>query len=135
MIVAMFCGCTPEGYIAPPGEIALRYDSKSDTQYFFVLDNRSAQAVEIDGTKRFWTVLTPSHTFGCNGGYKVGDAPLEYVVDNYTFPRELFRILPDTRKRLAVERSEYSPRRRGETCQIELIRNAKVVVTSDSFSP
>jgi hypothetical protein len=138
MLVAVLSGCAPRGGNAPQGQIALRYDGKSDSQYFFLFENRSALPVYVEGWKRhFWTDVMPSHTFGCNGGDKTGNAQVESWVSNNLFSDQVFQILPDARTRMAIERAEYTSQlpHRGERCRIELITKGKITFASDDFSP
>ena len=130
MAVAVLLGCAPSGPIAPPGQITLSYKDKSDSRYFFVLDNHSAQAIYLRGTKGFWTGAVPSHSLTCTGS-----ASSETEAENYIQGDSIFSILPEERLRLSIDKGGSLARHKGGVCYVQLLSENHALIRSDEFEP
>jgi hypothetical protein len=65
----LLLACHPVGNVAQPGEIALAYDHASQSELFFILENRSAQAIHVRGTKGISADVAPVDiAIICSGG-------------------------------------------------------------------
>jgi hypothetical protein len=120
------------GPITPPGQITFSYNGKSDSKYFFLLDNRSAQAIYLRGTKGFWTDLVPWHTTTCQGG-----ASALTESDNSILGDSISRISPGQRLRVAIGKDELVMRHIGGHCSVQLHSENQdhVSIKSNEFEP
>jgi hypothetical protein len=131
--VAVLPGCTPQGGpIDPQGKVTLSYSGSSDSKYFFVLDNRSEQAIYLRGTKGFWTDLVPWHTTTCQGG-----ASALTESENSILGDSISRILPEQRLRVAIGKDESLMRHIGGHCSVQLHSENQdhVSIESSEFEP
>jgi hypothetical protein len=106
------------GPITPPGQITLSYSGGSDSSYFFVLDNRSAQAIYLRGTRGFWIGVIPSDTvMSCTGGISA-----KTEADNSPY-RDLggIKVSPEERLRLTVAKNAVTARHKGGECYVQLL--------------
>jgi len=118
--------------ITPPGQITFSYNGRSDSKYLFVLDNRSAQAIYLRGTKGFWTGFVPSHTTTCQGG-----ASALTESENSILGDSISRILPEQRLRVAIGKDESLMRHIGGHCSVQLHSENQdhVSIESNEFEP
>src|ERR1700730_18667579 len=120
------------GAITPPGQITFSYNGRSDSKYFFVLDNRSAQTIYLRGTKGFWTDLVPWHTTTCQGG-----ASALTEAENSTLGDSISRILPEQRLRVAIGKDASLMHHKGGHCSVQLYSENQdhVSIKSIEFEP
>lgn len=134
--VVVLVACQGPSLIGPPGEITLTYTGESDTNFFFVLENRSAQPINFLASKTFlkgvmpWNttmVCTPQNHASVEGsnspplGY--GDKP-----DN-------IRVLPEGRLRLRIDKEDTALRFKDGNCHLQLRLANSAFIESKAFQP
>jgi hypothetical protein len=133
--VNLLAACKPSEPIGPPGQVTLSYSGASDSEFLFVLENRSAQEILLPVSKSFWSGVKP---WGSGLGCLAEDS--SYVSSIWpSFDgrerREIVKVSPEGRLQLEVDKGEFSaPRYRGP-CHVVLTMQNDTTIQSNNFKP
>jgi hypothetical protein len=139
-VVGLFLlACHPAENVAQPGEIALAYDHASQSELFFILENRSAQAIHLRGTQEISADVTPVDiAISCSGGksqsYDDSGFPL---VDSAGTPLPSIPIAAGEQVDLQIGGAYYNAaaaHRRG-SCSVRLRLQDRTEIESKQFKP
>lgn len=133
----VLAACKPSEFIGPPGQVSLSYAGKSQSEFLFVLENRSAQEILLPAVKSFWSVKPWGSGLGCSDPQSSGVyvssiwPPFESAGE-----RKIVRVLPQGSLKLRVNEDEFSePRYRGAKCTLTITLENSESIRSKEFVP
>jgi hypothetical protein len=139
VVGSLLLACHPVGHVAQPGEIALTYDNASQSELFFILENRSAQAIHVRGTKNISADVAPVDiAIFCAGGksqsYDDSGFPL---VDSAGTPLPKIPIAAGEQVHLQIGGAYYNAAaaHRGGSCSVRLRLQDRTEIESKQFKP
>jgi hypothetical protein len=65
----------------------------------------------------------------------MGGASSKAEAENYILGDKTFRILPEERLRVTIEKGESSTRHKGEICYVQLLPENQRLIRSNEFAP
>jgi hypothetical protein len=125
--------CQPTALTGPLGKITLRYDGATDSNLFFVLENRTDHEIHFRGTRRFWGHTKPALAdiqCGSDGPRVIYNL---FGLDGFKiFEPGVIHLSPDERVRLSLDGEN---RAKGLTCRlsISIDLDTKLNFISDEF--
>jgi hypothetical protein len=137
-VVGLFLlACHPVEHVAQPGEIALAYDHASQSELFFILENRSAQAIHVRGAKGISADVAPVDiAIMCSGGrsqsYDDSGFPL---VDSAETPLPYLAVAAGEQVRVRIGGAYYNAAaaHRGGSCSVRLRLQDRTEIESEQF--
>lgn len=134
-LAATVAACQPSAPLGPPGQVTLSYSGASDSEFIFVLDNRSAQEIFLSVSKSFWSGVKPWGSVGClakDSSYEANNWP---PLDGGNH-REIINVPPEGRLQLRVDKGDFAaPRYRAGPCGLVLQTENHVIIRSNDFKP
>lgn len=127
--------CKPSAPHGIPGQITLSYSGATDSWIGFVLENRSAQAITLRATKKFWTGVIPWDTaMECRpANSSIVDENPFALMDGGQF--QSISISPGEQMRLSIEKDAFSRRNKDSHCRLRLRLQNAAVIESNDFGP
>jgi len=134
--VVVLVACKGPGLTGPPGEITLSYDGASDTDFFFMLENRSTQPTLFPATKTLGKGVMPwNTTMVC---MPPNHTPLEGINSpplGYSDRPDRITVSPGGRLRLTIEKEDIVLRFKGGQCHLQLRLPNGAAIESKDFQP
>jgi hypothetical protein len=116
----MSAACTPAKPLGPAGQVNLVYSGESQTEFFFVLENRSPQELLVPVSKSFRSVKPYGAAVGCLAEDSSYESSIWPPLDGGE-RQEVIKIPPEGQQRLNVDKGDFAmPRYRHGRCDIRL---------------
>ena len=131
--VSLLAACT-QHLTGLPGQVTLTYSGKSETEFFFALENRTPQAIRLSASEGFWwsRVVPEGAYLDCTAD----DSSNEGSIGPYSTNREIITVPSERRIELRVERRDYgAPRFRNGPCEFTVTLENDMEIRSNKFKP
>jgi hypothetical protein len=132
---ATFGACKSPVLIGPPGEITLNYESASNTNYFFVLENRSTQPIRLYVSKTGKGIMPWSTTMVCTPANPASSEAINSPPLGYSDKRDTINVFPESSVRLSIEKEDIALRFVGGHCHLQLRLPDRETIESKNFQP
>lgn len=118
-------------------EIKLRFINASESNYSFVLDNRSAREITFRGTKNSAGIAVPqiAGTLCKDGAAPGAETQNLPMADDGPPEHNTIRVPPKSQVRLSLPKNETTNRHRGGQCYVQLLLSNRHVIESENFAP
>jgi hypothetical protein len=121
MAVTLLAACKPPEPLGPPGQVTLIYSGDSESEFLFVLENRSVQEILLPASKSFWSVKPYHSVLGCLAEDSSYESSIWPALDGGE-RREIIKVPPEGRVRLSVDKGDFAmPRYRRGQCDVRLL--------------
>jgi hypothetical protein len=127
--------CKGPARIGPPGAITLNYDSASNTNYFFVLENRSTQSIRLYASKTGKGIMPWNTTLICTPANPASSEAINSPPLGYSDKRDTINVLPESSIPLSIEKEDIALRFVGGHCHLELRLPDGEQIESKNFQP
>jgi hypothetical protein len=133
MAVTLLAACRPSEPLGPPGQVTLIYSGESESELFFVLENRSAQEILLPASKSFLSVKPYHSALGCLADDSSYESSIWPGLDGGE-RREIIRVPPDGQVRLSMDKGNFAlPRYRRGPCDVRLLLENHTAIELKNF--
>jgi hypothetical protein len=131
----LLAACKSASPIGPPGRITLNYIGRSDSEYFFVLENRTAQDVSLPVVKSLWSGAKPwGSGLGCLNSDSSYESSIWPALDG-SERRELVKVRSEERLSLKMDKDDLGTSRHSGPCTLAIWLESHEEIRSQEFKP
>jgi hypothetical protein len=134
--LALLTACKPAPpMIGPPGQVTLNYVGQSDSEYLFVLENRTAQDVSLPVGKSIWSGTKPwGSGIECLNSDSSYESSIWPALDGGQ-RRELVKVQPEERLSLKIDKRKSGTSHPSGPCTMTIWLQGHKEIRSQEFKP